>query len=493
MRREQHVSSDRSYCSSPSASRKPSASKNPHERHWREYIIDEELGDFPVGWEKRTTTSGAVYFVDHIHRTTTFEDPRVADREERRRQAIRHEASLPQYKRDLRRKVLRLHDLFRHKLKNVTKAVAATRGKDDTFMLKVDVPISRENVFEDSFMVIMKLRPDQLEGKLNIQFFGEDALDYGGVSREWFFSLSKEMMNPYYGLFQPAPSDQYMLQINPLSTVNPNHLSYFQFVGRVIGLAIKHGQHVEGGFIMPLYKVLLGKDVNLEDMAQVDPEYHSSLVWILHNDITDVIENSFCDEQDVFGEVVQVDLKPNGRNIPVTEGNKHAYVELIVKHRLLGGIKQQVAALQKGFNEVVPLSFMDMYDEMELELIICGLGQINISDWVSNTEYRHCDKSDNVVSWFWQAVESMESELRARLLQFATGTSRVPVTGFRDLQGSLGPKKFTIELVEKMDKGALPQAHTCFNRIDFPRYESFEVLNAKLVLAVENTQGFGLE
>ena len=140
-----------------------------------------------------------------------------------------------------------------------------------------------------------------------------------------------------------------MLQINPLSTVNPNHLSYFQFVGRVIGLAIKHGQHVEGGFIMPLYKVLLGKDVNLEDMAQVDPEYHSSLVWILHNDITDVIENSFCDgARNVFGEVVQVDLKPNGRNIPVTEGNKHAYVELIVKHRLLGGIKQQVAALQKG-------------------------------------------------------------------------------------------------------------------------------------------------
>ena len=116
----------------------------------------------------------------------------------------------------------------------------------------------------------------------------------------------------------------------------------------------------------------------------------------------------------------------------------------------------------------MPLSFMDMYDEMELELIICGLGQINISDWVSNTEYRHCDKSDNVVSWFWQAVESMESELRARLLQFATGTSRVPVTGFRDLQGSLGPKKFTIEFGGENGQRRAPSGTHVFQSNRFP-------------------------
>lgn len=131
---------------------------------------------------------------------------------------------------------------------------------------KVDIAVSRASVFEDSYLVLTKLQPAQLEGKLNIQFFGEDALDYGGVSREWFFSLSKEMMNPYYGLFQPASGDQYLLQINPFSSVNPNHLSYFQFVGRVVGLAVRHAQYLEGGFIMPIYKVFLGKAIGVDDM-----------------------------------------------------------------------------------------------------------------------------------------------------------------------------------------------------------------------------------
>ena len=77
---------------------------------------------------------------------------------------------------------------------------------------------------------------------------------------------------------------------------------------------------------------------------------------------------------------------------------------------------------------------MTMYDDKELELIICGLGEINADDWAANTEYRNCAAEDDVVQWFWTAVRAMEPETRARLLQFVTGTSRVPVTGFQDLK-----------------------------------------------------------
>eukprot|EP00039_Didymoeca_costata_P029545 m.25094 g.25094 ORF g.25094 m.25094 type:complete len:915 (+) comp7676_c0_seq1:317-3061(+) len=467
---------------------------NPFEKDWRDYIIDEDLGDFPVGWEQRRTPAGVPYFVDHVNRTTTFEDPRVADREERRRQAIQHEASLPQYKRDLRKKLLRLRDLFRSQLRQRERALAAnaTSAKPAP-QLKVEIAVSRDAVFEDSYMVLMKLKPEQLEGKLHITFFGEDALDYGGVSREWFFSLSREMLNPYYGLFQPAGGDQYLLQINAASGVNPSHLAYFQFVGRVIGLAVKHAQYLEGGFIMPIYKLLLGKGVSLDDMAQVDPTYHSSLMWMLENDITDVIENTFTDEQEVFGVIKQVELMPGGAKIEVTEKNKLDYVRRIVRHRLLNGVEQQVMALKRGFNEVVPRTFMDMFDECELELIVCGLGEISVNDWKKNTEYRNCTESDTVIKWWWKTVEKMGSEERARLLQFVTGTSRVPVTGFRDLQGSTGNKKFTIEIVDSMDPKSLPKSHTCFNRIDMPKYNSYNDLNSKLVLAIENTMGFGIE
>lgn len=119
--------------------------KNPLERDWREYLIDDDLGEFPVGWEQRTTSTGAVYFVDHIHRSTTFEDPRVADREERKRQALRHEAKLPQYKRDLRRKLLRLHDLFRYSLRAREKALQGSDGKEVQLKVSTLYELSRMN------------------------------------------------------------------------------------------------------------------------------------------------------------------------------------------------------------------------------------------------------------------------------------------------------------------------------------------------------------
>ena len=286
---------------------------------------------------------------------------------------------------------------------------------------------------------------------------------------------------------------RYMLQVNPLSSVNPDHLSYFRFVGRVLGLAVKHGQYVEGGFTMPLYKMLLGKRVSLDDMGQVDPTYHSSLLWILENDITGVIENTFTDEQEAFGDVKVVELKPGGAEIPVDNDNKHEYVQLIVRHRLVHGILDQVRSLKTGFNEVVPPHYMEMFDECELELIVCGLGEIDIDDWMNNTEYRNCEETDPVIMWFWEALDDMDTESRARLLQFVTGTSRVPVTGFRDLQGSLGTKKFCVELVSSVDPTSLPKAHTCFNRIDLPEYVSQAQMLEKLKLAMENTMGFGIE
>ena len=72
-------------------------------------------------------------------------------------------------------------------------------------------------------------------------------------------------------------SSRYLLKISPQSNINPQHLSYFHFVGRVLGLAVKHAHYIEGAFVMPVYKMLLGKSVSLNDMEQVDQQFHGSL------------------------------------------------------------------------------------------------------------------------------------------------------------------------------------------------------------------------
>ena len=112
--------------------------------------------------------------------------------------------------------------------------------------------------------------------------------------------------------------DIYTLQINPDSGVNPDHLSYFHFVGRIIGTAVFHGHHIDGGFTTPFYKMLLNKPITLDDIEAVDPDLHKSLNWMLNNNIEDIIDTTFSVEHEAFGAIRVHELKPGGKNIPVS-------------------------------------------------------------------------------------------------------------------------------------------------------------------------------
>ncbi|CAH1273695.1 SMURF2 [Branchiostoma lanceolatum] len=472
-------------------------------------ISEEDLGQLPPGWEIRHTATGRVYFVDHNNRTTQFTDPRLSsnlhnilNKHQQRQQTTPpapplplpqqpppplHSCDLhileqqpPKYKRDLHQK-----------LKNLRAELSQLQPQAGHCRIEV----SREEIFEESYRQVMKMRPKDLRKRLMVKFKGEEGLDYGGVAREWLYLLSHEMLNPYYGLFQYSRESDYTLQINPDSGVNPEHLSYFHFVGRIIGMAIFHGHYIDGGFTLPLYKQLLGKPISLDDMESVDPDLHRSLIWILENDITDILDNSFCVEQDSFGALQTHELKPNGSDIPVTEDNKKEYVKLYVQWRFLHGIEAQFLSLQKGLQEIIPPHLLRPFDEKELELMVTGLGKIDIADWKAHTRLKHCTPDSTVVKWFWRAVESFDDERRARLLQFVTGSSRVPLQGFKALQGSTGaagPRLFTIHQIDASTDN-LPKAHTCFNRIDIPPYENYEKLSEKLTCAVEETCGFAVE
>ncbi|XP_001606601.2 E3 ubiquitin-protein ligase SMURF2 [Nasonia vitripennis] len=388
---------------------------------------------------------------------------------------------LPKYKRDLVAK-----------LKCLRAELNALQPQTGHCRLEV----SRNEIFEESYRLIMKMRPKDMRKRLMVKFRGEEGLDYGGVAREWLYLLSHEMLNPQYGLFQYSRDDNYTLQINADSGINPEHLSYFHFAGRIIGIAVFHGHHVDGGFTTPFYKMLLNKAITLSDIEGVDPELHRSLTWMLENSIDGVLDATFSVEHSSFGVLKNHELKPGGKDIPVTEENKKEYVRLYVNYRFMRGIEQQFLALQKGFHELIPSQLLRPFDERELELVIGGLGTIDISDWKQNTRLKNCTPDTPVVKWFWQIVESYGEEMRARLLQFVTGSSRVPLQGFKALQGSTGaagPRLFTIHAVDAPSEN-LPKAHTCFNRIDIPQtYPNYKKMLDKLTQAVEETCGFAVE
>ncbi|KAK7832699.1 hypothetical protein U0070_026895 [Myodes glareolus] len=383
-----------------------------------------DLGPLPPGWEERTHTDGRVFFINHSTyltrgRGTSFLfsllDTKKTQWEDPRTQNVATTGPAVPYSRDYKRK----YEFFRRKLK-----------KQNDIPNKFEMKLRRANVLEDSYRRIMGVkRADVLKARLWIEFDGEKGLDYGGVAREWFFLISKEM-------------DNYTLQINPNSGLcNEDHLSYFKFIGRVAGMAVYHGKLLDGFFIRPFYKMMLQKLITLHDMESVTHQH---------------------------------ELKTGGTEIVVTNKNKKEYIYLVIQWRFVNRIQKQMAAFKEGFFELIPQDLIKIFDENELE---------------EHTKYKNgYSVNHQVIQWFWKAVLMMDSEKRIRLLQFVTGTSRVPMNGFAELYGSNGPQSFTVEQWGTPDK--LPRAHTCFNRLDLPPYESFEELWDKLQMAIENTQGF---
>ncbi|RKP19849.1 HECT-domain-containing protein [Rozella allomycis CSF55] len=423
------------------------------------------LGPLPSGWEMRLTKNGRVYFVDHNNCITTWDDPRLPSADD----------GVPSYKRDFRKKLIYLRSQPQMRVKNETTTIV----------------VRRDHIFEDAYHEISRRNPSDLKKKIAFKFQGEEGLDYGGVSREFFFLLSHEMFNPFYCLFEYSAHDNYTLQINANSSVNPEHLNYFTFIGRVLGMAIFHQRFLDAFFVVSFYKMILKMKCTPQDLESIDAEFYRNLNWMLENDITDVLDLTFTVEDERFGERVQIDLKPNGSNIPVTEENKREYVQLVAEWKIEKRVATQFAAFKKGFNDFIPDDLICIFDEKELELLIGGIAEVDVDDWIKNTEYKGYKGDEQVIQWFWRMIREFDQEKKARMLQFVTGTSRIPVNGFKDLQGSDGPRKFTIEKVG--DVTSLPKSHTCFNRLDLPPYLDYDVLVSKVTLAIEETMGFGIE
>ncbi|KAA0724098.1 NEDD4-like E3 ubiquitin-protein ligase WWP2 [Triplophysa tibetana] len=453
----------------------------------------------PPGWEMKYTAEGVRYFVDHNSRTTTFKDPRPGFES-----GSRQGGSPGAYDRSFRWKYHQFRFLCH----------------SNALPSHVKISVSRQTLFEDSFQQIMNMKPYDLRRRLYIIMRGEEGLDYGGIARqvyhqdlscrrplsvsvflrrvsgftlwEWFFLLSHEVLNPMYCLFEYAGKNNYCLQINPASSINPDHLTYFRFIGRFIAMALYHGKFIDTGFTLPFYKRMLNKKPTLKDLESIDPEFYNSIMWVKENDLEECgVELYFAQDMEILGKVTTHQLKNDGENELVTHDNKEEYIGLLTDWRFMRGVEEQTKAFLDGFNEVVPLEWLRYFDEKELELMLCGMQEIDLSDWQKNTIYRHYTKNSKQIQWFWQVVKEMDNEKRIRLLQFVTGTCRLPVGGFTELIGSNGPQKFCIDKVGK--ETWLPRSHTCFNRLDLPPYKNLEQLREKLLFAIEETEGFGQE
>eukprot|EP00537_Pseudo-nitzschia_pungens_P013973 CAMPEP_0172383768 /NCGR_PEP_ID=MMETSP1061-20121228/1579_1 /TAXON_ID=37318 /ORGANISM="Pseudo-nitzschia pungens, Strain cf. pungens" /LENGTH=972 /DNA_ID=CAMNT_0013112101 /DNA_START=55 /DNA_END=2973 /DNA_ORIENTATION=+ len=366
--------------------------------------------------------------------------------------------------------------------------------------IRIVVRRGKQTLVEDSMEAILALSREDLRKRWRIEFAGEPGIEAGGLTREWFQLVTEQIFDPDFGLWLSSVNNQMSMNINPASHIinKEDYLKYFRFLGRVMGRALFDGQLIKGHMARYIYKHLLGWPVTFEDLQVQDEEYYTQLKKI--NTMKD-ISNLYLDftvAENVLGRHEEMELIPGGGKTDVCAENLPEYLEANLKYRMLNQCKPQITELMLGFYDVIPAAALTVFDPCELELILCGLPVIDMDDWMDNTKYSGLfeskGKNSPVIQWFWEVVNGSDQEMKARLLQFVTGTSGVPSRGFSVLQGNDGNiKKFCVHGVSRK-QNVFPKAHTCFNRIDLPDYNSKQELERYLGQAVSMSYvGFGME
>lgn len=358
-----------------------------------------------------------------------------------------------------------------------------------------EVIINRSQLLTESFELVAYAESEVLQGGISVEFISEEATG-PGVLREWFSLICREIFNPQNALFLSCPNDRRRFFPNPASGVNPGHLTYFRFCGRVIALALMHRVQVDIVLARIFFMQLTGQSVSWEDVQDADPDLYSSCKKILDMDAafldSDALGLTFVTEVEELGSRKVVELCPGGRDLVVGSKNRHKYVKLLIQRRYVTSITEQVKCFAQGFSDLLVNSthqqFLRALEPGDMDLMLYGYDRdICVDDWKAYTEYHDYSESDSTIIWFWQVVEGMTMEQRRKLLFFSTSVTHLPAEGFSGLSS-----KFHIYRAYT-DLSWLPTAHTCFYQIVLPPYTCFEVMHARLHAITEGhiAEGFG--
>mmetsp|Transcript_470 Transcript_470/g.1072 ORF Transcript_470/g.1072 Transcript_470/m.1072 type:complete len:1462 (+) Transcript_470:89-4474(+) len=346
------------------------------------------------------------------------------------------------------------------------------------------VAIDRQYLLQQTLQKIGNSTPTDLRKSLKVVFKGEDGVDAGGVTKEFFQLLSQELFDVSTGMWSTRYGDR-VTWFNGDCTWN---FDGYYLVGILVGLALYNSVLLDVHFPAAVYRKLLGRSLGLEDM--VDEELKNGLQALLDYDGDDV-EDVFCLNFEVtwtsLGSEKRMELKPNGANIPVTSSNKEEYVLLYVRWLLVDSIQKQWEAFENGVMHVLDGSSLDLLRPDELERLVVGTAHLDYEALRQNTVYEGgYDAESAVVQNFWKFCLDADSDTQVRLLKFATGSPKAPI-------GGLAAMPFKIQRAGP-DSQQLPTAHTCFNTLLLPDYgEDYSKLSRLLGRAILDCEGFGLQ
>ena len=342
--------------------------------------------------------------------------------------------------------------------------------------------IRRDHLIEDTLNEVSKPNMN-FQTKLKVKFAGEQGVDEGGVRKEFFILLIRQIFDPNYGMFSYNKKTRLFWF---------NHYTFepkikYELIGIIFGLAIYNNTILDVKLPITVYKKLLGIKPDLEDMKECDPDLYQTLSYLRNNNdenLKEELDYNFTVVDDKFGEKLVIPLKNNGENIMIDNKNKDEYVDLYIDWYFNKSIYEYFNSFEKGFYRVFNRNLSKILTPDELELIICGTQFLDFNELKNACQYEEYQKDSETIKYFWEVVLKFNEEEKKKFLSFVTGCDRAPIDG-------LGSLPITISNGGS-DLNQLPSAHTCFNNLILPDYKNKEKLQKALLTAINYSEGFGL-
>lgn len=363
----------------------------------------------------------------------------------------------------------------------------ASRAKDDP----TKDPEGLMSNFGQLYTGIKSGTPDHFQANhqlWNVEYVGEGSIDVGGPYRESITLACQDLMSSATPLFVQAPNGRHGLGINrekwlpnPACT-SPLFLDMYRVVGILMGVSLRSKASLSLDLPPFVWKKILDETVDVEDLEAVDKlciQALEELKKIEETAFGDVFMENFCTP---LSNGVVVELKPNGKNTPVTFDTKEEFARLVVSTRLTES-DRQIEAIRSGLKSVVPFEMLKLFSWSQLDLMVCGKPDVDVATLKRHTKYSGISATNSTVQYMWRALESFTPEERCLFLRFVWGRNRMPATD-ADWDSPFTINKFGGETSD----GTLPVAHTCFFSLDLPQWSSFEVTRERLLFAIVNCQ-----
>ncbi|XP_062852313.1 probable E3 ubiquitin-protein ligase HERC3 isoform X2 [Trichomycterus rosablanca] len=344
--------------------------------------------------------------------------------------------------------------------------------------------VRRDHLVSDALRELTVYNDVDLKKPLKVIFDGEEAVDAGGVTKEFFLLLLKELMDPVYGMFTHYPESN-LLWFSDKCFVEHN---WFHLIGIICGLAIYNSTVVDLHFPLVLYKKLLDVTPVLDDLKELSPTEGRSLQQLLDYK-GDNIEDTFClnfaISREYYGVTEVKELIPGGENITVDKSNREEFVQSYLRYVFTDSVKELYSAFASGFLKVCGGRILSLFQPSELMAMVVGNSSYNWEELEKNASYKgEFSASHPTVQMFWEVFHEFPLEKKKQFLLFLTGSDRIPIHGMSSL-------RIVIQSTSA-EENFLPVAHTCYNLLDLPCYRSKETLRSRLTRAIEQYEGFSL-